>query len=334
MGNVAINGFGRIGRSILRIIVENDSDINVVAINDLGNYENLAYLLKHDSVMGILDKKVSVAGDKLIVDDRTIQLTSIKDPAELPWKEMNVDVVVESTGIFRDSESLNKHLDAGAKKVLLTVPPKDDIDATIVLGVNDGDLKPEDKIVSNASCTTNCLAPIAKVLDDNFGIISGLMTTVHAYTNDQALAETTHSDFRRGRSATQNIIPTSTGAAKAVGMVLPELNGKLDGMAMRVPVPDGSVVDLVVELEKKVSIDDINKAVKNAADNELNGILEYSEVPLVSTDILNNPHSSIYDASSTQLLEGNHVKVVCWYDNEWGYSNRVVNLIGNLLDNG
>ena len=334
MGNVAINGFGRIGRSILRIIVENDSDINVVAINDLGNYENLAYLLKHDSVMGILDRKVSVAGDKLIVDDRTIQLTSIKDPAELPWKEMDVDVVVESTGIFRDSESLNKHLDAGAKKVLLTVPPKDDIDATIVLGVNDGDLKPEDKIVSNASCTTNCLAPIAKVLDDNFGIISGLMTTVHAYTNDQALAETTHSDFRRGRSATQNIIPTSTGAAKAVGMVLPELNGKLDGMAMRVPVPDGSVVDLVVELEKKVSIDDINKAVKNAADNELNGILEYSEVPLVSTDILNNPHSSIYDASSTQLLEDNHVKVVCWYDNEWGYSNRVVDLIGNLLKNG
>ena len=334
MGNVAINGFGRIGRSILRIIVENDSDINVVAINDLGNYENLAYLLKHDSVMGILDRNVSVAGDKLIVDDRTIQLTSIKDPAELPWKEMDVDVVVESTGIFRDSESLNKHLDAGAKKVLLTVPPKDYIDATIVLGVKDGDLKPEDKIVSNASCTTNCLAPIAKVLDDNFGIISGLMTTVHAYTNDQALAETTHSDFRRGRSATQNIIPTSTGAAKAVGMVLPELNGKLDGMAMRVPVPDGSVVDLVVELEKKVSIDDINKAVKNAADNELNGILEYSEVPLVSTDILNNPHSSIYDASSTQLLEGNHVKVVCWYDNEWGYSNRVVDLIGNLLDNG
>ena len=334
MGNVAINGFGRIGRSILRIIVENDSDINVVAINDLGNYENLAYLLKHDSVMGILDRNVSVVGDKLIVADRTIQLTSIKDPAELPWKEMDVDVVVESTGIFRDSESLNKHLDAGAKKVLLTVPPKDDIDATIVLGVNDGDLKPEDKIVSNASCTTNCLAPIAKVLDDNFGIISGLMTTVHAYTNDQALAETTHSDFRRGRSATQNIIPTSTGAAKAVGMVLPELNGKLDGMAMRVPVPDGSVVDLVVELEKKVSIDDINKAVKNAADNELNGILEYSEVPLVSTDILNNPHSSIYDASSTQLLEGNHVKVVCWYDNEWGYSNRVVDLIGNLLNNG
>ena len=333
MGNIAINGFGRIGRSILRIIVENNSDINVVGINDLGNYENLAYLLKHDSVMGILDANVRIDGDKLLVDERVIQLTSIKDPSELPWKDMNVDVVVESTGIFRDNISLNKHLDAGAKKVLLTVPPKDEIDSTIVLGVNDDDLKPEDKIVSNASCTTNCLAPIAKVLDDNFGIISGLMTTVHAYTNDQALAETTHSDFRRGRSATQNIIPTSTGAAKAVGMVLPELNGKLDGMAMRVPVPDGSVVDLVVELEKKVSIDDINKAIKNAADNELNGILEYSDVPLVSTDILNNPHSSIYDASSTQLLEGNHVKVVCWYDNEWGYSNRVVDLIGNLLKN-
>ena len=333
MGNIAINGFGRIGRSILRIIVENNSDINVVAINDLGNYENLAYLLKHDSVMGILDNDVRVEGDKLLVDGRSIHLTSIKDPAELPWKELNVDVVVESTGIFRDSESLNKHLSAGAKKVLLTVPPKDDIDATIVLGVNDEDLKPDDKIVSNASCTTNCLAPIAKVLDDNFGIKSGLMTTVHAYTNDQALAETTHSDFRRGRSATQNIIPTSTGAAKAVGMVLPKLNGKLDGMAMRVPVPDGSVVDLVVELENNVTIDEINKAVKNAADNELNGILEYSDIPLVSTDILNNPHSSIYDASSTQLLEGNHVKVVCWYDNEWGYSNRVVDLIGNLLNN-
>ena len=247
MGNIAINGFGRIGRSILRIIVENNSDINVVGINDLGNYENLAYLLKHDSVMGILDANVRIDGDKLLVDERVIQLTSIKDPSELPWKDMNVDVVVESTGIFRDNISLNKHLDAGAKKVLLTVPPKDEIDSTIVLGVNDDDLKPEDKIVSNASCTTNCLAPIAKVLDDNFGIISGLMTTVHAYTNDQALAETTHSDFRRGRSATQNIIPTSTGAAKAVGMVLPELNGKLDGMAMRVPVPDGSVVDLVVD---------------------------------------------------------------------------------------
>jgi glyceraldehyde 3-phosphate dehydrogenase len=330
MANIAINGFGRIGRSVLRIIIETNSDINVAAINDLGDYENLAYLLKHDSVMGVLDANVSVEGDVLIVDDRKIKLTSIKDPSQLPWSELNIDVVIESTGIFRDNESLQKHINAGAKKVLLTVPPKDDIDATIVLGVNNEDLKPEHKVVSNASCTTNCLAPIAKVLDDNFGIKSGLMTTVHAYTNDQALAEGTHSDFRRGRSATQNIIPTSTGAAKAVGMVLPKLNGKLDGMAMRVPVPDGSVVDLVVELEKNVTLEELNSAIKEAANTTLKGILEYSEVPLVSTDILQNPHSSIYDSTSTQILDNNHVKVVCWYDNEWGYSNRVVDLIKEL----
>ena len=330
MTNIAINGFGRIGRSILRIIVESNSDINVVAINDLGDYPNLAYLLKHDSVMGILSNNVSVEGDILIVDERKIKLTSIKDPSQLPWKELNIDVVIESTGIFRDNASLQKHILAGAKKVILTVPPKDDIDATIVLGVNNEDLKPEHKVISNASCTTNCLAPIAKVLDDNFGIKSGLMTTVHAYTNDQALAEGTHSDFRRGRSATQNIIPTSTGAAKAVGMVLPKLKGKLDGMAMRVPVPDGSVVDLVVELEKNVTIEEVNKAVKEASETTLKGILEYSEVPLVSTDILQNQDSSIYDASSTQIIDKNHVKVVCWYDNEWGYSNRVVDLISEL----
>jgi glyceraldehyde 3-phosphate dehydrogenase len=330
MANIAINGFGRIGRSVLRIIIETNSDINVSAINDLGNYENLAYLLKHDSVMGVLDANVSVEDDVLIVDDRKIKLTSIKDPSQLPWNELKIDVVIESTGIFRDNASLQKHIDAGAKKVLLTVPPKDDIDATIVLGVNNEDLKPEHKVVSNASCTTNCLAPIAKVLDDNFGIKSGLMTTVHAYTNDQALAEGTHSDFRRGRSATQNIIPTSTGAAKAVGMVLPKLNGKLDGMAMRVPVPDGSVVDLVVELEKNVTLEELNSAIKDAANTTLKGILEYSEVPLVSTDILQNPHSSIYDSTSTQILDNNHVKVVCWYDNEWGYSNRVVDLIKEL----
>ena len=330
MANIAINGFGRIGRSVLRIIIETNSDVNVAAINDLGDYENLAYLLKHDSVMGVLDANVSVEGDVLIVDDRKIKLTSIKDPIQLPWSELNIDVVIESTGIFRDNESLQKHINAGAKKVLLTVPPKDDIDATIVLGVNNEDLKPEHKVVSNASCTTNCLAPIAKVLDDNFGIKSGLMTTVHAYTNDQALAEGTHSDFRRGRSATQNIIPTSTGAAKAVGMVLPKLNGKLDGMAMRVPVPDGSVVDLVVELEKNVTLEELNSAIKEAANTTLKGILEYSEVPLVSTDILQNPHSSIYDSTSTQILDNNHVKVVCWYDNEWGYSNRVVDLIKEL----
>ena len=333
MNNIAINGFGRIGRSILRIIIESNSELNVVAINDLGNYENLSYLLKHDSVMGVLDNDVKLVGDILKIDEREIKLVSMANPADLPWKEMDIDIVIESTGIFSDRISLEKHLEAGAQRVVLTVPPKDEIDATIVLGVKDKDLKDDFKLISNASCTTNCLAPIAKVLNDNFGIKSGLMTTIHAYTNDQALAETTHKDFRRGRSATQNIIPTSTGAAKAVGMVLPELNGKLDGMAMRVPVPNGSVIDLVLELDIEVTIDEVNQAVKNAADNEMKGILEYSSIPLVSTDILQNPHSSIYDASSTQLLDGNHIKVVCWYDNEWGYSNRIVDLVNKLSNN-
>ena len=331
MNNVAINGFGRIGRSILRIIIEKNIDINIVAINDLGNYENLAYLFKHDSIMGIMDAEISIKDDILKINERQVKLISIADPSKLPWEELNVDIVVESTGIFRDKNSLNKHIKAGAKKVLLTVPPKDDVDATIVLGVNDKSLTNDSKLISNASCTTNCLAPIAKVLNDNFTIKSGLMTTVHAYTNDQALAETTHSDFRRGRNATQNIIPTSTGAAKAVGMVMPELDGKLDGMAMRVPVPNGSVVDLIVELEESVTVDEINKVVKKASENELKGILSYSEVPLVSTDILGNPNSSIYDASSTVILEKKHVRVVCWYDNEWGYSNRVVDLINKLI---
>ena len=332
MNNVAINGFGRIGRSILRIIVEQDLDINVVAINDLGDYDNLAYLFKHDSIMGVLDADISVTKDLLKINNRNINLISISDPSELPWKELNVEIVIESTGIFTDNESLNKHINAGANRVLLTVPPKDEVDATIVLGVNDDTLTNDSRLISNASCTTNCLAPIAKVLNDNFTIQSGLMTTVHAYTNDQALAETTHKDFRRGRNATQNIIPTSTGAAKAVGMVMPELNGKLDGMAMRVPVPNGSVVDLIVELDKSVTVEEINKAVKKASENELNGILSYSEVPLVSTDILGNPNSSIYDATSTEILENKHVRVVCWYDNEWGYSNRVVDLINKLIE--
>ncbi len=331
MNNIAINGFGRIGRSILRIIIEQDIDINVIAINDLGDYENLAYLFKHDSIMGILNTDISIQNDIFKINDREIKLISISDPSKLPWDELNVDIVVESTGIFTNKDSLNKHLQSGAKKVLLTVPPKDEIDATIVLGVNDETLNNDSKLISNASCTTNCLAPIAKVLNDNFTIKSGLMTTVHAYTNDQALAETTHSDFRRGRNATQNIIPTSTGAAKAVGMVMPELDGKLDGMAMRVPVPNGSVVDLIVDLEKSVTVNEINKVVKNASENELKGILSYSDIPLVSTDILGNPNSSIYDATSTEILENKHVRVVCWYDNEWGYSNRVVDLLRKLI---
>ena len=331
MNNIAINGFGRIGRSILRIIIEQDIDINVIAINDLGDYENLAYLFKHDSIMGILNADISIQNDIFKINDREMKLISISDPSKLPWDELNVDIVVESTGIFTNKDSLNKHLQAGAKKVLLTVPPKDEIDATIVLGVNDETLNNDSKLISNASCTTNCLAPIAKVLNDNFTIKSGLMTTVHAYTNDQALAETTHSDFRRGRNATQNIIPTSTGAAKAVGMVMPKLDGKLDGMAMRVPVPNGSVVDLIVDLEKSVTVNEINKVVKNASENELKGILSYSDIPLVSTDILGNPNSSIYDATSTEILENKHVRVVCWYDNEWGYSNRVVDLLRKLI---
>ncbi len=331
MNNIAINGFGRIGRSILRIIIESKVDLNIVAINDLGNYENLAYLFKHDSIMGLLDKEVAIVGNKLKIEDKEIELISVEDPSNLPWKDLNVNIVIESTGIFRDKVSMQKHIEAGAEKVILTVPPKDEIDATIVLGVNDEVLTKDSKLISNASCTTNCLAPIAKVLNNNFGIKSGLMTTVHAYTNDQALAETTHSDFRRGRNATQNIIPTSTGAAKAVGMVLPELDGKLDGMAMRVPVPNGSVIDLVVELDKNVTVEEVNSAVKDASENELKGILSYSEVPLVSTDILKNSHSSIYDASSTTLLEGNHLRVVCWYDNEWGYSSRIVDLINKLI---
>src|SRR6056300_981008 len=274
MGNVAINGFGRIGRSILRIIIENNSDLNVVAINDLGNYENLAYLLKHDSVMGILDSDVKVNGENLLVGDRVIKLTSIKDPAELPWSELNVDVVIESTGIFRDNKSLNKHISAGAKKVLLTVPPKDEIDATIVLGVNDNDLKPDDKIVSNASCTTNCLAPIAKVLNDKFGIVEGLMTTVHATTSTQKPVDgPSMKDWRGGRGAGQNIIPSSTGAAKAVGKVIPELNGKLTGMAFRVPTPNVSVVDLTVNLKTATTYDAIKAALKAASEGPLKGVL-------------------------------------------------------------
>jgi glyceraldehyde 3-phosphate dehydrogenase len=253
-----------------------------------------------------------------------------RDPADLPWDELEVDVVVEATGVFRDRASLQKHVDAGAKRVILTVPAKDDIDETIVLGVNDSELGPEDVIVSNASCTTNSLAPLAKVLDDEFGIKKGVMTTVHAYTNDQRLADVPHKDLRRSRAATENIIPTTTGAAKAVGEVLPQLKGKLDGMAMRVPVPDGSTVDLVVELEKDVTVEEVNAAVKRAAEGHLAGIMEYTEDAIVSTDIIGNPHSSIFDASGTQVMGGNLVKVMSWYDNEWGYSNRVVDLIERL----
>jgi len=331
MTRVAINGFGRIGRTVFRIIASRPgSDIQVVAINDLSDDDILAYLLEYDSVMGRFDQEVSVADGVMKVGGHEVQMLMERDPAQLPWSELGVDVVIEATGVFRDRASLQKHLDAGAKRVILTVPAKDEIDETIVLGVNDSELGPEDLIVSNASCTTNCLAPLAKVLDDAFGIRKGVMTTVHAYTNDQRLADVPHKDLRRSRAATENIIPTTTGAAKAVGKVLPNLAGKLDGMAMRVPVPDGSTVDLVVELERDVTVEEVNAAIKAAAEGELAGIMEYTEDPIVSTDIIGNPHSSIVDAGGTQVLGGNLVKVMSWYDNEWGYSNRVVDLIERL----
>ena len=328
---VAINGFGRIGRAVFRIIMERpDADIDVVAINDLADDEILAYLLRHDTVMGTLESKVTVGDGVMTVGGHHVQMLVERDPANLPWKELGVDVVIEATGVFRDRASLEKHLDAGAKRVLLTVPAKDEIDATIVLGVNDDELDASDRIVSNASCTTNCLAPLAKVLDDNFGIKRGVMTTVHAYTNDQRLADVPHKDLRRSRAATENIIPTTTGAAKAVGKVLPRLDGKLDGMAMRVPVPDGSTVDLVVETETPVDPETIKRVVEKASRESMRGILQYSEEPLVSTDIIGNPHSSIFDADATQVLGDNLIKVMSWYDNEWGYSNRVVDLLERM----
>ena len=280
--------------------------------------------------MGIFQKEVRATEDALYVDDQKIEMTEYRDPAAIPWKDLGVDVVIESTGVFRERAGLEKHLAAGARKVLLTVPAKDEIDATIVLGVNDDELKAEHRIVSNASCTTNCLAPIAKILDESFGIEEGFITTVHAYTNDQRLADVPHKDFRRSRAAGENIIPTTTGAARAVGKVLPRLQGKLDGLAMRVPVPDGSIVDLVARLRSKPSVEDVNDAVRAAADGPMKQVLEYSEAPLVSSDIIGNPHSSIFDAMSTNSLQDGYLRVVSWYDNEWGYSNRVVDLIDKM----
>jgi glyceraldehyde 3-phosphate dehydrogenase len=333
MANVAINGFGRIGRAVFRIIAaRSDSGLKVVAINDLSDDDILAYLLEYDSVMGRFEEEVTVKDGVMQVGQHHVAMLMERDPAQLPWKELDVDIVIESTGVFRDRASLQKHIDAGAKRVILTVPSKDKIDETVVLGVNDDQLDSDDIIVSNASCTTNCLAPLAKVLDDNFGIRKGVMTTVHAYTNDQVLADVPHKDLRRARAATENIIPTTTGAAAAIGEVVPSLAGKLDGMAMRVPVPDGSTVDLVVELNRDVTVEEVNAAVKAAAEGPMAGIMEYVEDPIVSTDIIGNPHSSIFDAGGTQVLGGNLVKVMSWYDNEWGYSNRVVDLAERLAD--
>ena len=328
---VGINGFGRIGRSVFRIISDRD-DMEVVAINDLFDNEQLAYLLKYDTVMGIFDKEVTAESDALTVDNQRVAMTEHRDPAQIPWKDLGAQFVIESTGVFRTREPLEKHMAAGAEKVILTVPAKEEIDATIVIGVNDKELKPEHHIVSNASCTTNCLAPIAKILDDEFGIEEGFITTVHAYTNDQRLADVPHKDFRRSRAAGENIIPTTTGAAKAVGKVLPQLKGKLDGLAMRVPVPDGSIVDLVCRLGKKASRQDINAVVQEAAKGPMQRVVEYSEAPLVSSDIIGNTHSSIFDALSTNSQEDGYARIVSWYDNEWGYSNRVVDLIGMLAE--
>lgn len=307
--------------------------MDVVAINDIFDKGALTYLLKYDTVMGRFPEEVVLEGDILKTDSQTVKLVAERDPAVLPWGELGVDIVIESTGIFRQREQLENHLTAGAKRVVLTVPSKDEIDYTVVLGVNDDGLLPEHKIVSNASCTTNCLAPMAKILNDSFGIEMGVINTIHAYTNDQRLADVPHSDWRRSRAAAENVIPTTTGAARAVGKVLPELDGKLDGIAMRVPVPDGSVVDLNVRLEKDVTIHDVNDAVRAAADSgSLQHILHYSTLPVVSTDIIGNPHSSIFDAPFTRVVEGNFVKTLNWYDNEWGYSNRVADLLSVLHD--
>jgi len=324
---VAINGFGRIGRSVFRIL--NDApDIKVVAINDLSDQNALAYLLKYDTVMGRFSGTVSLEGNIMDTGNEHVKMLVERDPSSLPWDELDIDVVIEATGVFTKRAMLESHLKAGAKKVLLTVPAKDEIDNTIVLGVNEDSLKPEHLIVSNASCTTNCLAPMARILDEAFGIKQGVINTVHAYTNDQRLADVPHADWRRSRAAAENIIPTSTGAARAVGKVLPQLNGKLDGIASRVPVPDGSVVDLFVELGKDVTLQDIHAAVKESSETErMKNVLSYSEAPIVSSDIIGNPYSSIYDSECTKVVSGRYVRTLNWYDNEWGYSNRVVDLI-------
>jgi len=327
---VAINGFGRIGRSVFRIL-NAKNNVDVVAINDIFDKAALTYLLKYDTVMGRFPEDVTLEGDILKTESQSVKLLAETNPSSLPWAEMEIDFVIESTGIFRKKSQLDNHISAGAKRVVLTVPAKDEIDYTVVLGVNDAGLKPEHKIISNASCTTNCLAPMAMVLNNEFGIELGVINTIHAYTNDQRLADVPHSDWRRSRAAAENVIPTTTGAARAVGQVLPELNGKLDGIAMRVPVPDGSVVDFNIRLKQDVTIEQINQAVYEASNNgPLKNVLEYSTLPVVSTDIIGNPHSSIFDAPFTRVVDGNFVKTLNWYDNEWGYSNRVADLLDIL----
>lgn len=331
---VAINGFGRIGRNVLRVAMENDvKDFEVVAINNPGDAESFAHLFKYDSCFGKFEGTVETDGDYIVINGKRIKVLGERDPEKLPWGEMGVDIVVESTGVFRDKEGASKHIKAGAKKVIISAPAKGE-DATIVMGVNEEQYDPANHhIISNASCTTNCLAPVAKVILEKFGIKKGLMTTVHSYTNDQKILDANHKDLRRARAAAESIIPTTTGAAKAVALVLPELKGKLNGMAMRVPTPTVSVVDVIFEVEKEVTAEEVNNALREAAEGQLKDILGYSEEPLVSIDYRKDPHSSIVDALSTMTV-GNMVKVVSWYDNEWGYSARVVDLIKHIVKKG
>ncbi|MEI6867723.1 MAG: type I glyceraldehyde-3-phosphate dehydrogenase [Actinomycetes bacterium] len=324
---VGINGFGRIGRNFFRAVLVSGADIEIVGINDLTDNATLAHLLKYDSILGRLGLPVSYTEDSITVGDKTIRVFAERDPANLPWGEVSADVVIESTGHFTKAADAKKHIAAGAKKVIISAPATDE-DITIVMGVNDGQYDPANHhVISNASCTTNCLAPMAKVLNDEFGIVRGLMTTIHAYTNDQVILDFPHKDLRRSRAAALSIIPTSTGAAKAISLVLPELKGKLDGFAMRVPVPTGSATDLTVELAREVTAAEINAAIKKAADGPLKGYLSYTEDPIVSADIVTDPSSCIFDAGLTKVI-GSTAKVVGWYDNEWGYSNRLVDLIG------
>lgn len=323
---VGINGFGRIGRNFYRALRESGADLEVVAFNDLTDNKTLANLLKYDSILGRLDAEVSYDDESITVDGKRLVVSAERDPQNLKWGELGVDIVIESTGFFTDANAAKAHIDAGAKKVIISAPAKNE-DATFVVGVNHTDYDPEkDTIISNASCTTNCLAPMAKVLDEEFGIVKGLMTTIHAYTGDQRLHDAPHKDLRRARAAALNIVPTSTGAAKAVSLVLPQLKGKLDGYALRVPVPTGSVTDLTFEANSEVTVESVNAAIKKHAEGELKGVLSYSDdEPLVSTDIVGDSHSSIFDSGLTKVI-GNQVKVVSWYDNEWGYSRRLVDL--------
>ncbi|MEO5709100.1 MAG: type I glyceraldehyde-3-phosphate dehydrogenase [Nocardioidaceae bacterium] len=323
---VGINGFGRIGRNFFRAVQASGADIEIVAANDLGDLKTMAHLLKYDSILGRFPAEVSVVEGGIQVGDKTLKILAEKDPAALPWGDLGVDVVVESTGFFTDATQAKAHVDGGAKKVIISAPASNE-DFTVVLGVNDGDYDPANHhIISNASCTTNCLGPMAKVLNDEFGIVKGLMTTIHAYTQDQNLQDAPHKDLRRARAAALNMVPTSTGAAKAIGLVLPELKGKLDGFAMRVPLPTGSATDLTFEAGREVTAEEVNAAMKNAAEGPLKGILKYTEDPIVSSDIVTDPHSCIFDAGMTKTI-GNQVKVIGWYDNEWGYSSRLADLV-------